>query len=234
MKTFRESLMIASFFLCICLVNSVRAGAVNFEDGGYHSVSDAQYQDDFIILDYSVTNIPGTHLELIEGGLVFGVDARRNSVVTIAGGLIEMGLEMHDNSIVTINDGAIGGIRAVNYSTVIINGGTITSAIEALWDTHVIIHGGTINGHLEAYDCIVEISGGTIDHGILARGDATIYLYGSGFSVDGHDLSLGDNLRDYGTIDGSYLTGTITGTLTDGSILNNQFNIRLDDLHNVY
>ena len=142
-----------------------------------------------------------------------------------------MGLFINDYSTVTINGGLIGGgIRAVNHSTVIINDGIITSAIEALWDTHIIIHGGMINGHIEAYDCIVEISGGTIDHGILARGDATIYLYGSGFSVDGHDLSLGDSLRDYGTIDGDYLTGTISGTLQDGSTLSNNFNIRVADL----
>ena len=60
--------------------------------------------------------------------------------------------------------------------------------------------------------------------------DGVIELYGNNFSVGGVDLSVGDSLRDFGTFEllgfgDPFYTGTITGTLSDGSTLDNYFQI---------
>ena len=62
---------------------------------------------------------------------------------------------------------------------------------------------------------------------ILQNG--TIYLQGSDFEISGQSLSYGDKLSNFGTLvynsNSDYYTGTITGTLSDGSDLNSTFYI---------
>jgi hypothetical protein len=74
---------------------------------------------------------------------------------------------------------------------------------------------------------MITVSGGTIGtiafYEIIAESSGMIYLNGSDFSVDGHILSIGESLRNYGVSYNIWLTGTITGTLQDGSSLNNIF-----------
>ena len=225
MKTILESLIIVSFFLCICLVNSVRADVVNFEDGGYYSVSDAQYQDDFVFLDNNTINNPGTHLELVDDGSIYYVNAYHNSSVVINGGSIEMELRMQDNSTANINGGSIGGLWAGGTTDIQINNGLISYGIEMMGSSTTIVNGGTIDSNVQAWEnSTIEICGGTISQ-LLALGNGTIYLYGTEFMVGNHVLSYGDSLRNYGTINGNEITGTITGKLQDDSILSNTFTI---------
>lgn len=218
--------IVSIFVLNIFVVSSTRAGVVYFEDGGYYSVTDAQYKNDSIFLDTNTINSPGTHLELFDGGSVFAVNARHNSVVTITGGSIEMRLEMLGSSNATINNGSIGGIWTGDKSNLQVYDGTITGDIESMGNAMVSIYGGVIEGDVEAwYDCITEIYGGTIGKWLQVFGDGVIYLYGTEFMVGDHILSHGDSLRNYGTINGNEIYGTITGRLQDGSMLNNTFSI---------
>jgi len=129
---------------------------------------------------------------------------------------------------ITISSGILdGGNVAIdthgdNIATV--DGGTIIGDIAANNNSRIFVSGGSLSDDLYGYDDgIVEVSGGLID-GIFGVFDSgTIYFYGNGFSVGGQDLSYGDSLRDYGTLTGDYLNGTITGTLLDSLVLNNNF-----------
>jgi hypothetical protein len=214
------------------MISSSKADTVDIEDGIYHSINDSRYQNDFVVLDGNIENNPGTHLELASGGSIYWVTTKHNSSITLNGGLIESRIELYDESNATINNGTVNDVWAGQNSHLHIYGGAITNGIECYYDSTVIINGGTIGANVEsAGDAIIEIHGGTIAGSLLSHGNGTIYLYGSDFRVGGHRLGSGDNLRDYGTIDGSYLTGTVTGILEDNSILNNQFNILLNDLN---
>jgi len=75
-----------------------------------------------------------------------------------------------------------------------------------------------------------NVTGGTIVDDLLAWDSGKIYPYGSSFSVGRRTLNYGDSLRDYGTYDADWnmMRGIITGTLQDGSSLNNDFWIRAD------
>ena len=122
----------------------------------------------------------------------------------------------NDGSKIEISGGIVGTIWSEEQSFVAVNGGTINGSINTSDHSMVEVHGGTftIASYLRTYGGI-------------------IYLYGSDFSIDGTQLHYGDSLRDYGVIGGpnfAYLVGTVTGTLSDGSLLNNEFQIGGGDI----
>ena len=202
--TGRKSIRKAIFLLLMVLSSPVTA--VIFEDGGYHLINDNTYQDGWVYLDSNIANVPGTHLELTDGGSI--------------GWLFP-----YNNSMATINGGSIGELWANDNSTVTFNGGSTGDDLWASGNSTVEVTGGLIGDALSSHDSsMIKLSGGSIGGGLSASGNSIIYLYGSGFSVAGQTLKYGDSLRDYGTV-GSYITGTITGILQDDSVLNNTFSI---------
>lgn len=99
-------------------------------------------------------------------------------------------------------------------------------------DSLVTVSGGSIARTIVAYNnSLIDISGGTIGGYLYSYQNGTVNLYGNDFGVGEQTLSYGDSLRDYGVINGDFLTGKITGTLQDGSRLSNQFYISLNDLN---
>ncbi len=162
------------------VTNVAMADTIYINDGDTHIINDATYQNDTVILDDpSGSTWPGTHVDLIDGGIV-GTDlwSRRYSTVTMAGGVIGRSLSADDNAMVTVSGGSIS--------------------------TLVTFYNGLI------------------------------YLGGSNFEVDGQPLSDGDKLSDFGTLTeyrpypdiiSDYYYGTITGTLSDGSVINSEFYI---------
>lgn len=211
---------------CIFLIDVPKADVVVIEDGRYHLINNSMYQKDFVRLDYNVIKSPGTHLELIEGGIIDNVYAYHNSSIVVNGGSIGWRINLYDKSTATINDGLLGGVWSGYESSLQISGGTITTDLESMGNAAVSIYGGVIKGDVEAwYDCTTKIYGGTIGDQLEVFGNGKIYLYGSGFSVGGRYLNSGDSLRDYGTSIGYALTGIIRGKLQDGSDLNSAFYI---------
>jgi len=189
---------------------------VYIDDGGNHLIEDAMYQNSSVILDYHIANNPGTHFQIVNGGNILYLGACNNSTVTVNGGLINYGVSVDNNSKLEVNGGTIGAIWAYDYSSVAVNGGAINGWIAASGNS------------------IVEIRGGEFANlsDLMAYGSATIYLYGSSFSVGGVELNYGDSLRDYGVVGGANfndLTGIITGTLLDGSLLNDEFFVPLNN-----
>jgi len=202
----KSTIIIASLFV-ISLVYPVQA--VYFEDGASYMVNDSAYQSDGVILDFRIANNPGTHLDLVSGGLVESVLAYNNSTADIRGGTISGNLDAHNNSKIDISGGIMSSyVNAIDNSSITIRGGVLYEQIRA-WDSATIrIRGGEINTY-------------------IAADEGTIYLYGSNFKVGGVDLTIGDNLRNYGALDsyGMWIHGTITGTLQNGSMLNSDFYI---------
>ena len=183
---------------------------VMFEDGGSHIINDDVYQSDWVYLDYSYSGglgsglyidpdiNPGTHINLIDGS-------------------------------------SVGNLVAWDYATVTMTGGSVASHLYTGNDGTITMTGGSVGGHLVAWDnAAITMTGGSVGGHLMAWVDATIYLDGTGFQItdlDGNitSLSYGDKLTDFASFyDGmglDYYTGTITGTLADGSALNDVFYI---------
>lgn len=130
--------------------------------------------------------------------------------------------------------GSVTWLFPYKNSTAIVTGGLIRNNLEVFGNSTVNVTGGSIAGDLTSYDSsIVEVTGGSIVDDLFAWNSGTIYIYGTDFKVDGQDIYYGDNLRDYGTYWGDHsewLRGIVTGTLQDGTMLNNDYFIRSEDL----
>jgi hypothetical protein len=207
----RKANLVVIGFCVIILSDSVFGGLkVFFDDGEDHIINTSKYQNDYIYLDSKTANNPGTHFELAEGGVISGIYAHSSSIVTIDGGSVNGYLFTYDNSHVEIRSGLVNNwLDADDYSTVVVDGGSIGGNLQV-----------NNNG-------IIHVKGGTVGYRLVATG-GTMYLYGSDFSVNGQMLKYGDNLRDYATLITSpnkELVGRITGTLQNGTALNNDFRI---------
>ena len=94
------------------------------------------------------------------------------------------------------------------------------------------MRGGSVGGTLGAGGYgLITMSGGTVGDNLGVEVNGTIYLDGTGFEADGTPLTYGAKLSDFGTLyynptyENFYYAGTITGTLADGSALDNTFEI---------
>ncbi len=266
--------MVRKLIIVVCLtivaINPASFAAyVYIDDGVSHIFNDSTYQNDKVWLDYSISNNPGTHVDLVVGGTVTGFSAYNNATVSVTGGTVVGYSVAQDNSSITIADGSVGlWLSAKENATVIMNGGSIGGNLEASdngtitmtggtvgeWFTasgnstitmdggsvagylyasgngNITMNGGTVSGWLRAFnDSIITMTGGSVTGRLTAWENATIYLEGSNFKVNDTSLQYGDKLSDFATLGNNgyedYYYGTITGTLTDGSTLNNRFDI---------
>lgn len=112
----------------------------------------------------------------------------------------------------------------------LINNGLV-GAISAYQQSYVTMTGGTIEHWLSANDnAVITMSGGIVNDYLHVMKDGTIYLDGMGFEVNGHALASGDKLSPFGILatdffGADYYTNIITGTLSDGTALDNEFRI---------
>ena len=118
----------------------------------------------------------------------------------------------------------------------LVDGGQVGDDIETFNSSTVTMSGGLVLDCLEAFDRgTITVSGGSIGDDLWALKSGTIYLEGTGFSVtaggDTTALGYGDRLSYYGSsatiaaYQAPGLTGTIVGTLADGTSLDNIFYI---------
>lgn len=203
-------------FLClITLTNSALSATIYFDDGQAHSINNNTYQNDDIWLDNNTFNDPGTHLELLNGGEVNLIRLYNKSTATINGGVVNGLIRANDDSIVTINNGLIADDVEAHWNSIIfINGGSFTNASNIL----------TAQGAGE-----IVIRGGSIENKLFACGWGKIYLDGSNFNCNGYILNPGDSVKDCLGFK-SHILGRITGTLRDGSVMDNAFEINLEDM----
>jgi hypothetical protein len=209
-KKIKTNILIIMAYL-IALTPAALATNVYFDDGQIHLINNHTYQSDYIWLDNYIFNDPGTHLELVNGGKIWFILPYNKSTVTINGGFL---------------GGSNAAIDTAGDNIVRINGGTIIGDIAANNNSRIYVSGGSLNDDIYAYDTgIVEVRGGSVGGVYGAFNSGTIYLYGSDFQIGGQTLSYGDSLRDYGTLstNQNYFKGIITGTLQNGSAINNSF-----------
>ena len=162
--------------------------------------------------------------------------AEVNALIFNDGGVHTIDYQLDDNvwvedspldDFTTLNlvDGGIirDWVEAMEYSHVNITGGSIGYDLYAENYSQVILSSGSIGDDLYVfYESQVSIYGGTIGDEVLARDFGEITIYGSGFMVDGIPV-------DYGTYTSSdYISGILTGILTNGDPMNNNFGIAND------
>jgi len=179
--------------LILFTVHPVFAAIVDIRDGGVHTINNTVYQNDQVYLDY-----PGDGFTPPDPGTHLNI----------------------------VNGADILYVEAWNNSTIDMTGGFIYYGISALGNSKVSISGGDVWDIQAVQDSEITISGG-IFNSFSAYINGTIKLVGTDFAVDGTPVSAGDKLSDFGTFveNGTqdYYTGTITGTLEDGSSLDNTF-----------
>ncbi|MHC4075280.1 MAG: hypothetical protein ACYSRR_03890 [Planctomycetota bacterium] len=240
---------------CVCLTSGVvSADIVYIDDGGNHTIDDLTYQNDDVWLDSVISNNPGTHVDLKDGGVVGDhLGAFNNSTITMTGGTAET-LFAKDNSSITMTggstyndfkvldnaegimtDGSVGRYLWASGNAIIhMTGGSIGQLLYASESGKIIMTGGEVVGLGDIVtrdNSIIIMSGGSADRDLRAENNSTIYLDGTGFEIGGQALSYGDKLSDFGTLfdeggENEYYGGIVTGTLADGTFLNNNFIIR--------
>ena len=214
---------------------------VIFDDGQTHEVnwSITEYvmvRDDMFFGRPTIVNIlPDGRLS---GSNYIGISiiVFDNSYVNIFGGSIVNNLSANNTSQVTFSTGYIDSLSLHGSSLAMISGGTIGYAQHAslgssLWvydSSQVNISAGTIFGDLKVHDnSEVTISGGSIAGSIdsgAQGGDALITFEGLHFAINGTPVGYGE----YNTGGSDYVHGTLTGTLANGDMLDNEFSIRGD------
>ena len=91
------------------------------------------------------------------------------------------------------------------------------------------IAGGSVTMFGVWNNAAVVISGGSIYGKLYAFDNGRIYLHGAGFEIDGTALVHGDKLSDFAPFfengENDFYAGVITGSLAEGSLFNNAFQI---------
>ena len=198
--------------LCmILLVMAIKSqGNIILNDGQYHILD--YYERIPINVDSSYGDTLGTCLEIVQGGKCgLGVGVGNTGKVILNGGFLT-GLGAHQDSLVTILSGTVNYYGGSDNSHLEMSGGIIVDGMRLVTNSTATISGGTLGGDFDIRDFSI------------------LTLVGSDFTINGVSVSLYEDIKNYATYefinDGIYgYTGTITGTLTDGSSLNNYFEI---------
>ncbi|MHC4104138.1 MAG: PEP-CTERM sorting domain-containing protein [Planctomycetota bacterium] len=136
------------------------------------------------------------------------------AVNLLSGGAIRhSGLSVHDNSQVTIDGSSIEfTLDTFGSSQVTVSQGMIGDSLRANNNSTATILGGEIGWNLKAQaDSRISLYGGSIEHMLNAEDTSIITVYGSNFNY-----GLGEILDP---------TGTLTGILSNGDAINNDFYI---------
>ena len=215
---------IITIWLVVLLVCGQAGAIVNFNDGGYHLID--YVINDGVYIDYATPNA-GTQIEISSGGWTKeNIMAYGTSRIIINGGRIDNTLWSGDNSQIIMNSGIAQIISVDIYSELVMHGGQITNTLVLGSETPAIITGGTI-GEI-GVNSRLTMSGGIIQNGIGASGSGLMTLIGADFQVNGHNVGYGDHASTWATpgIDPwghPWLTGTVTGILESGDVINNSF-----------
>lgn len=213
--------LIVVFFLMI----SFLAQGSSMNDGYVHLFHDDTYQYWDISLDYYGDRIPGTRIDLVDGGVVDRLDAYNHSSINIYGGEVTRGVLIRDDGTFTmsgglfglygltderwgldarnraninISGGLIGGVSARDYSTILITGGDF-DGIYATGHSDITINGGLADGWgiYAGSGASILLQGGNINTTLKTGGEGTIYLNGSNFEINGQSLSYGDRVSNF-------------------------------------
>ena len=233
--------ILATIALTISAITPVSMGAVYFDDSVSHPISNNTYHGATVYLDSKGARTPGTSINMtggsvgslnaynnssinMTGGHADFIEAHNDATVTIAGGVVHSLIKAQDDASVTLAGGsALNGLLASHNSKIIMSGGYAYYALYGDDNATISMTGGQAANIIAYGSSTVTVSGGLISGGFEQSQNGIIYLDGYNFQVidpsgNKTTLSNGDKLRDFVTY-----TGTITGVLADGSVLNNIF-----------
>ena len=187
------------------------------------------------LIDNNISAYGNSTVSISAGTVDWGLGLGNNSTLNMSNGKIKRYLTARDDSIVNMSGGNVyWNLTARDNTLINMSGGQIGYAIVGYNNTNIIMTAGTARDSRAFDDAIITMSGGTIERCLQVYENGSIYLNGSGFEVTDlngatYSLSYGSILSDYGTlvdvINNDYYTGTITGVLADGSVLDNTFEI---------
>ncbi|MGA2173043.1 MAG: PEP-CTERM sorting domain-containing protein [Sedimentisphaerales bacterium] len=217
--------------MTICLIAAVLVmatsqgfGVTEFKDGGTHNISSTI--NDAVWVDYQAPGMQTT-VNLLNGGNINSFEGFNDSRINIFGGTAGYSIYADDDCQATMFGGTVDYFVAENSSHITMSGGTVVKSLYAYGNSQLTFSGGIVeNGYLFVYqNCQAEMSGGMVA-GFLEVGDsATLIIDGSNFAIDGTPLSFGKITSILG---GNYENETVrrlTGTLANGDIINNYFQI---------
>lgn len=131
--------------------------------------------------------------------------ASDNSQITVSGGSVGM-LSATDNNYITMSDGLVYQLVISGYSQTTISGG--------------LVYGLGVGGNSH-----VTVSGGTIGSQLTLSGNGKVTIAGSDFAIDGTPFGFGGITSILGGLCDNEPYRVLTGTLANGDIINNQFQI---------
>ena len=79
----RLSVIVLTVLMLAAFSSTASAGTVYIDDGAYHLINDNIYQDEIVSLDLNIGNEPGTHFEIVDGGVVGDIRTCNIAIVTI-------------------------------------------------------------------------------------------------------------------------------------------------------
>ena len=207
---------------------------VNVEDGPGSAPTTVNVEEGAIITHWLSSY--GSSLVNMNGGAVFvgGFEVWQNSVLNFSGGAVGSNLTVSDEATVNMSGGEVAlGLSLVGDSLLDMFGGAVFSGVGVGGNATASISGGEAQylGTSEYSSATITggalgstlqtggfssatMSGGTLDGSFYARDSSTIVIVGSDFAVDGITVPYGDLTA---------LTGTLTGTLAYGDLLDNTF-----------
>ena len=190
--------VLAVVLVALC-ADCARTDILHFSDGGHHIIN--YTITDSVRVDYDA---PGaaTQLDIVDGGRITRtLRAYHNSTINIQGGEIESTVFAWGNCIMSISGGTLDALHILYDAQVTVTSGRISDSLTLIGNNNV------------------PFSGGTIGTDITVDGDALLTFVGGNFAIDGNPVGYGDLASDYA------LTGTVTGILSNGDTLNNNFSI---------
>lgn len=190
-----KSILVLVILVSICILDA--KAVVIYNDGGVHEIS-FEINEEVEVYDSS-------------GG-------KPTTVNLVSGGSIGHRLRVFDNSFANVSDGFLElDLYAYDNSQVSFSGGLINAGLYGFQNSHITFSGGSIHD-LRAYDnSQIDFTGGIIATDLRAGwydfGPHTgvITIYGNDFNYP-----LGEITVSF---------GRLTGTLTNGDSLNNDFYI---------
>lgn len=217
----------------VCLsVPSPMMATIYFNDGETHNIN--YTIDDWVLVDYETPNMQTT-VNLFNRGVIskgtisnpYSLYGFNDSRINISGGSVGNDLSADDNCQVTISDGSVGkNLLVWKNSQVTISGGAIGLGMVAQDNSQITMSDGTITGEAIVYkNSNMNWSGGTIGKTLTLYIASTLTIYGSNFAIDGNLLGSDEIKSIFGGNWNNEPYRTLTGTLANGDIINNQFRI---------
>lgn len=184
-------------------------------DGGRINYLEAHDQCNININDGVLTKLNAHNYTEVSltNGLMYFVNLYGEAHMSISGGQITE-INTYNGSSATISEGLIGcNVIAHNNSQINISGGEVWLNLYAYNNSRIFITGGVLTDPRGA----ISAGGGyqSIDNSIIT-------ISGNDFQIDGVNVGYGEIKNNSGN---DYLSGHLTGILSDGGYLNRRFEI---------